>query len=294
MFTFSGFFQERKLVNPIQSYRDVIIINDSEKQLKNDLTIVRKRLKDYYKHDYWIGLTEPTCPDTPNGYGLWVESKVNTFGHYWFKIKGFHFRKNEILLRVKMIRPMTNFQNETQNINTENINNVSIEELLENYKNSLKENGIWFLNEVLTIKNIKQALIFICILIMTLVTYIIYGVGYLMEYSLRLIKELSGFVKASTPVMIAVVNIVGKLVFGLYMLIAMLFRKQPVVSAPHQQRMLYYQNRPKAIEMPGYRPRYRNESPRYGNESPRYGNESPRYRNIPPEYRSSVIITEIE
>lgn len=55
---FLGHFQERRFVEPLQAYRDVIIINDEDK-FKNDIELVRKRLKNFYRNN-WIGITNPT------------------------------------------------------------------------------------------------------------------------------------------------------------------------------------------------------------------------------------------
>jgi len=68
-----------------------------------------------------------------------------------------------------------------------------------------------------------------------MVTGIIAGAKQLAQFSLKLLHELANLVDRSTPLALAALNMVGKIVGGAYLLIAMIWRdavKKPPVPAP--------------------------------------------------------------
>lgn len=159
---------------------------------------------------------------------------------------------------------MTDMDNEVHSHMTNDIDSKSVDVLLENLKNACKENMIWLFTEAVTVQNIKQTVTFLSVLIVTLLTSLIYGIKYLMEFVLKLLREISVFIHAATPFLIACVNLVGKIVGGFYLLIAMIWRGSSRPFVQPQRSIAYYQNPGlRAIEMPPHRPRSRPTTNQY-------------------------------
>lgn len=256
---FIGQFQERRRVEPLQAYRDVIVIDKSEFDLIKDVESVRRRLRGYYQSsNYWIGLTDPQFVGAPHGHCVWIEPTEKALGNYWFRIKGVKFRRNEVVLRVKVLRPVTT-QNGVPEESFENnvtkwLENFSWETTSENVKIYFLEYVTWVFRNVLTASNIKEAITFLGVFVVTSLALSVKGVKFLMEFLLKFMREASYFVESSTPVMIAVLNLIGKAIGGFYLLIVMLFKGSNNPVPYRRQELIEY--RPlKAIEMPRHRSR---------------------------------------
>lgn len=85
----------------------------------------------------------------------------------------------------------------------------------------------------MTIQNTKQAIVFFGVLFMALFSGIIQLIQFSGEFTLRLIREVSNLLHASTPIVISIINMIGKIIGGFYLLIAMMWRdgKQPTTPA---------------------------------------------------------------
>lgn len=255
---FIGQFQERRWVEPLQAYRDVLVINKSEFDLLKDVESVRRRLRGYYQSsNHWIGLTDPQFVGAPNGHCIWIEPTENALGNYWFRIRGVKFRRNEVILRVKVVRPVTTqsvLPNESfENNVTKLLENFSWETTSENAKKYLLEYLTWLFTNVLTTSNIKEAITFLGVFVVTGLALSVKGVKFFMDFFLKFMREVSYFIESSTPVMLAVVNLIGKAIGGFYLLIIMMFRgnNNPV---PYPRQGFIEYNRPiRAIEMPRHR-----------------------------------------
>lgn len=255
---FLGHFQEKRRVEPLQGYRDVVVVSESEAGLINDMKIVRQRLRDFYPRDYWIGITEPTFVGAPNGYSFWTEIHNNTFGKYWFKIKHVRFRRKEVIVKLQTVRAVTDNDLNMENTAVKEWSNDQIKLLVDNLKNTLRQNVIWLFTEALTGDNIKQAFMFLSVFIVTLATSAIYGIQYLMEFSVKFMRELSVFIQACSPVLIAIVNLVGKIIGGFYLLIAMMWRGE--AKRTEYPRIMYRpQMQIRAIGPPPSRESYRRQ-----------------------------------
>ena len=103
---FIGNFQEKRYVASLKSYRDVISVPNDEVELIRDLEIVKKRVAGFYKNDYWVGITDPSTIGAPCGYCIWTVLSDEIFGNYWYKISKVKFMANEIVLKLKIIRPV--------------------------------------------------------------------------------------------------------------------------------------------------------------------------------------------
>ena len=91
----------------------------------------------------------------------------------------------------------------------------------------------------LTLTNVTQLGKLCVVLMLAAVTGAVAGVKQLAQFSLKLLHELANLVDRSTPLALAALNMMGKIVGGAYLLIAMIWRdavKKPAGQAPAPQR----------------------------------------------------------
>lgn len=111
---FRGFYEVRYYVTDIQSYRDIVSLHCFEKNLEKLLKSVRFRLLQYYElkePKLWIGLTMNPISGVAHQLQasdtfIWTELDDLAFGEYWFSIRTVRFRDNEVILKLKVIRPV--------------------------------------------------------------------------------------------------------------------------------------------------------------------------------------------
>jgi hypothetical protein len=77
---------------------------------------------------------------------------------------------------------------------------------------------------VITLPNAKRVVCFMAVLTVACVTGILHSIRFVGDYSLKLLREMSVFIQASTPVFIAVIEFFAKCVGGFYLLIAMMWK----------------------------------------------------------------------
>ncbi|KAF2893004.1 hypothetical protein ILUMI_13180 [Ignelater luminosus] len=259
---FIGNFQEKRYVDSLQSYRDVIVISNEETDLVRDLEVVKNRLYGFYGQDLWIGITGPDMVGAPAGNCLWVELPDEIFGSYWYKISKVRFRPNEVLLRLKVIRPVsTNIPASTDSFTTpkktskcntdnadgENNENEQEDNPIKLLQRSLNESFIsaknslcLFLTTVVTIRNTKEAIKFSSVLLAALLTGAVRFFEYLGDFTIKFMREASVFLKAASPIIIACINLIGKIIGGFYLLILGIWRDRkgppPTYSSPYVNR----------------------------------------------------------
>lgn len=215
---FIGSFLEKRFVEPLNSYRDLVKLADDEKDLISNLIAVKRRCSVFFPKDFWIGITEPTTIGAPAGYNLWVTLDEEVFGSYWYKIKTVRFYHNEVRLKLEVVRPVIKEVTPIKNIGVK-------EDLfhLDDVRNQAKL-CLQDLINLLTISNVKEAIIFIFLLVTTLLTFCVQGIQYGLDYVLKLIRELSRLIKAFTPIIISFMKLVLNIVNGFYSLIVTLWR----------------------------------------------------------------------
>lgn len=135
----------------------------------------------------------------------------------------------------------------------------------------------YIFTNIVTIKNTKDVIVFLSVLIMTLFTGAIELIKYLGDFSIRLMREASFFINSMSPIIIATINMIGRSIGGLYMLIAMLWRDRNAPVTAYQTQP----PKPLGIEQNYYR-----FADRRGLPEPRYSRD--RYR------RSGVTITQLD
>ncbi|KAJ8985758.1 hypothetical protein NQ317_014411 [Molorchus minor] len=243
---FMGSFHEKRLVESLNSYRDVITISPDEEDFIKNLMAVKKKIdKDWLKKT-WVGITEPNTVGAPVGYNLWVELREEIFGKYWFKVKNIEFLENEIRMKLDIIRPVKDEYslNNASNESAENDQSIDVQALLKEVGRNVKQNLICFYKNILTFKNTKETVIFTSLLLATIVAGAFNMIQYGLEYLLRLIKELSGFIKAASPIIIAFINCIGRFGSGMFSMILGICKRNPVPQPVYNAYVNYdpYQN----------------------------------------------------
>ncbi|XP_049820205.1 uncharacterized protein LOC109598499 [Aethina tumida] len=258
---FVGTFQEKRFVQPLGDYRDVIKINSNETDFIENLIAVKKKVESITPKR-WIGITSPNMIGAPAGYSLWVDLQENILGDYWFKVKSVELLNKEFRLKLEIIRPfkVTSIQTGESSSSIEDFN---VQEYFRSLWDSVKVHTKYFAYHTCTLSNIKDTVIFLCLLSAAIVTGTIHIVKYLMDYLLKLIKALSDLIKAVTPVLVATIKVAGNVTNTTVMSIANLVQGGA-------------KNQPKQLYQPVY---------------PRLHARNYRQRALP--YKSSVVITEI-
>lgn len=232
---FVGTFLEKRFVEPLQAYRDVIKICDDEKKLIKDLMVVKKRCAKHFDQNTWIGITDPETIGAPAGYNIWVTLKEEVFGSYFYEINNVEFTKNEIKLKLAIVNnhrnnnitngsiyhSATNKSSRTncieEIINNESINSVGLK--MSSFFIS-KLDDLW---NILTYKNFKEALVFLFVVISTAAIFAIEATKFLLDYFPKLMRESSGFIKACSPIILGIIGLVKSTIMGFYSLIAVMW-----------------------------------------------------------------------
>lgn len=253
---FIGTFQEKRYIDSIHGYRDVISINPSEKELIYDLGVVKRRLAGVYK--CWIGYTSSVVIGAPVGHCLWVELPEEILGRYWYKIKSIKFRNNEILLRLKVLRSVDEIDSPIANASDidSSVHNLSVAEIRQKMVdliNYSKVNMVRLFKEIMTVKNIKDALVFLSLLLAAIVTGSIQLVQFLGDFSLKLFREISIFLNVTTPIILGVLNLIGRTIAGFYTLIILMWRDRKMVNR-YEGNLVYDDSFTKNKALP-YRPK---------------------------------------
>ncbi|CAH0552666.1 unnamed protein product [Brassicogethes aeneus] len=261
---FVGTFQEKRFVESLNAYRDVIKINDEEERFIENLRSVKIKVQTSLTKK-WVGITSPTTAGAPVGHCLWVDLGKNILGKYWFKVKTVELTDNEFRLKLEIVRP---YKAESlfgdSSMEMDNIVNFDFQKYLTSICDNLKLNTKYFLIHILTLQNIKETTVFLSLLLATMVTALVQTIKYLMEYFLKLIKTISEFIKSVTPIMITTIKVLGGIATSIINSITVMFQGKPNLDRRNT-----------------YQPAY-----------PQIKGSYYQQRALP--YKSSVVITEIE
>lgn len=249
---FLGRYLERRLVDERIGYRDIVLVSAAEQELKKDLLDAQHYLHSGYPIIQWIGITDGASIGY-SGMCLWTEIDNQPFGAYWFQIRSIKFRDGEIMLTLKSIRYITEAYLELEPILTGSTTKAAVRKTSTNEsKLALSESYseiIATLKSALSIRNVKEFLTFICALVIAVFTGSTAFINFLGNFVLALIREISFFVKNSTPLLLGFLDFMSKIVGGFYILVAMIFKpSNSGVPASTRRPLTYYeQNRRPSI-----------------------------------------------
>lgn len=260
---FLGQYQEKRFVDAVKSYRDLIVVSPSEVDLIRDLEVVSQRVHHHHNTGnltIWMGYTGDGLIGAPAGSCIWTEfgNEPDTipFGQYWFQVRTVRFRSNEVLIKLKMLRPMQATDQPTSTArprqsfgpnNTTTNNNDSISsadissvissvtanatiqfqdftQLLNDWCKTAHNSILWICSHQLTATNALHALRFLALMMVAGMTGSIYAIKYLGIFTLRFMEEFNKLVHVMMPFLLSCLDLLGKMVGGFYILIAMIWR----------------------------------------------------------------------
>lgn len=207
-------------MDSLQTYRDVISIDEREKDLLHFLQVINNKIR-RYDATRWVGITTPRIIGAPAGHCIWVQLENPVFGAYWYKIRSIKFKRNEVILSVVQVRPV---QDDSGIVLNNESDSISYDSILQSIKIGFKEKMSFFAKEVVTFNNAKSSVLFLGVLFMTIFTGLVQLAHYLGDWSLRFMREFSYLLKTATPVLLSIINMFNRIVAGFYTLIALIWR----------------------------------------------------------------------
>lgn len=250
---FMGNFQEKRYVDKLNAYRDVIVLDKQEKHLCDDLIKVKRQLN-AINGNYWASFTEPHDIHAPATYCLWTNLDDNqpndsniaatVFGDYWFQIKTIHFTNNSMEIKLKILRSIDTIASTTNvsafsmaqqaiaDIDTTKIQQYVQENIIEvdwlmlfyQWRISINQAAYRFFSTEINWKNICYCIQLIGKCMLTCFHMCVYFVQFLGEFTLKLVFELTKLFRAITPISLAVINLITKIIGGFYILLAMIWK----------------------------------------------------------------------
>jgi hypothetical protein len=138
------------------------------------------------------------------------------------------------------------FQGDCEPDSTNNDGSVKHDKMKQKLRD-MKEEITTNVASVITVHNVKEAVCFMSVFIAACVTGFFHVIRYVGDYSLKVMREFSVFIQASTPIFIAIVDFFGKCVGGFYLLIAMFWRgsnvNPPQNLRPQQEALPWPHNK---------------------------------------------------
>lgn len=254
---FMGNFHEKRYVKPLNSYRDVIIVDKDERDLCTDLIKVRNYLLSRYPNG-WFGFSEPFDIDAPPAaYCIWtvldkcdrrtgLNVATTVFGDYWIQIKAIHLTHNAIEMEMKILRPIAPMASTLSNssaltiaheaiisgIDTttiqqyfrENVVEVNWIQLFQQWCTAINQTTYQFLFDELNWHNILYSARMVGLFVIGTFNMVVFLIQWLGEFTLKLVFELTKLFRAITPISLAMLNLIGKVIGGFYILLAMIWR----------------------------------------------------------------------
>ncbi|ENN76408.1 hypothetical protein D910_11386 [Dendroctonus ponderosae] len=246
---FIGSYEEKRYVEAVDSYRDVVRIDSDETQFIGNLEVVTRKLKqEFYNETAWIGITDPNTIGAPAGYSLWTVLPIGVFGKYWFKVKSVAFTEQEVRLKLDVVRPLRSEQSTADSSGISASQDFDLKTSLLDASSSVHSSFTSWIKTNLTLTNIRSTVIFLSLLLTTIIAGAINLVKYLMEYSLKVMNQTSKIIEVCTPILITCIELVRSILFGILSMIVTLLRgkqlSQQVIYVPSpnppRQYMLQY------------------------------------------------------
>jgi len=245
---FSGWYTERRYVDSVERYRDLIVVDQGEnviiKQVKYAIRKSRKVLGD----NTYIGLViaDEECRLFVN-LGASTSVAQYPFGHFWFQVRNVSFLPNlGFNLELVVIRQFMKSDDEScwrcrqrqlESTNQAPVKLDSLGSALEDAFNRIGETCSKALTEywhpkqvvgnvtpLLKTQNLVSLVKTVCVLVMVMFTAIVSGLKHGANFALKTLHELAFLVERSTPLALGTLNILSKVVGGFYLLVAMIWR----------------------------------------------------------------------
>lgn len=251
---FPGDFREKRFVDKLESYRDLIVLNPNDTEFADDLLAVRNRIMRFYSNKIWVGYTNTDAFNLPC---IWTELKTSIpFGKYWFQVKSIHFRKLEVIIKLKVIREFgpndteipaaeevsqpQQQENEFTTLNQSKIAENFVE-YFQTYKTEFHTSMLKFFSIYITAENTIYAMQYMTILLCALIAGALHSIKHLGFFVIKVMEQLNVFIKVSTPIVLRIIDLLTKIVGGFFILLAMIWRdclgNKSNNQMPQQRRM---------------------------------------------------------
>ncbi|CAG9134947.1 unnamed protein product [Plutella xylostella] len=242
---FLGRYVERRLVDKYIGYRDIIVLSPAETELRRDLEDSLHKLRSLNRFR-WIGITDTDKLNySPAGICLWCEIDNQPFGPFWFQVKTVQYRNDEVIVKVKCVRHITDAFLEAEPILTGKVKVNAKASKVEQSTESLGEAVTAIkgtLATALSITNVKEFVTFLMALVIAIFTGSSAFITFLGNFTLALVRETSYLIKNSTPMFLGFLDFISKIIGGFYILLAMFFRPKP--GPPTNRRRISYYDEP--------------------------------------------------
>lgn len=238
---FLGHYQEKRFVAGVKAYRDLIVVSPTENEIVRDLEIVRNRIISALGKTQpllWVGYTHSGMIGAPSGSCIWTElSESMPFGEYWFQIKTVHFRDNEVVIKLKMLRPMHSVEKKS----TPNLQKAAVPDNEVGFSNSIgsmftdtasqlignfsmNSSMMWLQSKKITSKNVGDSFKILFLVLVAVLTALVQFIRHLGEFTIRFMEVITKLVHVLMPLLLRCVDLLGKIIGGWYILIALMWR----------------------------------------------------------------------
>ncbi|XP_058807714.1 uncharacterized protein LOC131673616 [Phymastichus coffea] len=223
---FLGRYTEKRYVESLQSYRDIIVIESSEDIIPN--LMKSKEILETYSNKKWIGISRDLQNSESNDCLIWTYVNNVPIGKHWFQLSAIRFESREILLEIQHIQPYR-------------LPDKSI--LCSDDPDFPK----FDINQIFTYENVCEAIKFSAIVFMALFTFAVEAVKFVLKWSIELSYVIVNLVHVCTPICLGMLEFLTKCVGGFYWMVYVIFRGTPSTSAVpaalmnNQRRSINYQ-----------------------------------------------------
>jgi len=264
-YLFSGWYTERRYIDPIDRYRDVILVDAVDALVVKQIKYAIRKCRKIFEKNSFLGISfvEEECKMFVNlhcrlgGGGLEV---THPFGHYWLQVRSVNFITNlGLIFELGVVRQFVGSDSEAcwrckARETTAEETPVKIDSItgaVVDLKSRMvqvssdvmadlwRPHQAWAqLRPHLTARNVVQLGKLLMVLVLATFTGIVAGVKQLSNFSLKLLHELANLVDRSTPFALGALGMMSKVVGGAYLLLAMVWRdavkKPSAVAGPPQ------------------------------------------------------------
>ncbi|XP_063614204.1 uncharacterized protein LOC134787373 [Penaeus indicus] len=246
---FSGWVEERKWIENLGNYRDIIEIDEWETNINKNLRYIIKKIPGVQESTKWINITPPSVVQP--SYCLWVlleEAPIP--GHYWFVITSVGVQSLfglKISLRIiRSIHPQDYEEAETRSTRRKQLASgepgKEIQAISQQFADwwdqaqQLNFALVWSaIATTLTLSNIRDALRFLTIVIVTLTVGLVTFLRESHHVVLRIVHEAGLFLHNVTPFLQSVISFMEKIMGGIYLVLAVMYKDWRRSSAPPPQ-----------------------------------------------------------
>jgi len=245
---YSGWYTERRYIDPIERYKDVIVVDRGEAEvIKVIRSAVRRSIKILGENAFvGFAFAEDECRLYVN-LGPPTSVAQFPFGHFWFQVRQVTFIQNVgFCLDLSVIRQFMKSDEETcfkcrqrelevvvpEPVKLDSLGSAAadikarIEVVM---KDALNEywhptDAVRSFTPHLNYQNLVKLVKLVCVLMMAMLAGIYSGLKHAGNFMLKTLHELAFIVERSTPLALGTLNILSKVVGGFYLLVAMIWR----------------------------------------------------------------------